>query len=157
MKLLSSSLQGYSNTQSSTIGWKEISCSKSTTAQNQVINFLKLSITTGNPEFYFITFTDESVSHGSVGFYSAANGIIGKVKGYKVNTAGIISSDGAMVDLIPYAQGWNLVSYPWSSTTTDAGNLYFRTANSSDYSIVHTHVNLCVFSERIDLITLSCI
>jgi len=157
MKLLASSLQGYTNTQSSTIGWKEISCSKSTTAQNQAINFLKLSITAGNPEFYFTIFTDENVCNGSVGFYGAATGVIGRIKGYKVNTSGIISSDAAMVDLIPYATGWNLVSYPWPGTATDAGNLYFKTSSSSDYSIVHTHINLSVYSERIDLITLSCI
>jgi len=157
MRLLSNSLQGYTGTQSSTIGWKEICCSRSTTAQNQVTNILRLNITTGNPEFYFTVFTDGSISNGSIGFYGAASGAIGHIRGFKVSTSGVISIPGGAIDIVSYAGSNNLTDFPWPGYTTDTGNIYFRTGNSSAYSIVNTQIYLSVYSERIDLITLSCV
>jgi len=157
MRLLSGSLQGYTGTQSSTIGWKEICCSRSTTAQNQSTAMLRLSISTGNPEFYFIVFTDDSISNGSIGFYGAASGFISRSRGFKITTTGDISIPAGACDFVSYAQGWNLVSYPWPGTLLGTRSIDFRTGNSSDYSIVNTQMNLSVYSERIDLITLSCV
>jgi len=157
MKILSKSLQGYTNTQSSTIGWKEICCSKSTTAINQQINTLRLNIATGNPEFYFTVFTDSNISNGNIGFYGAASGNENYVRGFKVTTGGIISIPGGAVDNVFYAQSGNLVDFPWSRYITDTGNIYFRTGNSNAYSIVNTQIYLSVYSERIDLITLTCV
>jgi hypothetical protein len=157
MKILSNSLQGYTNTQSSTIGWKEICCSKSTTAINQQINTLRLNITTGNPEFYFTVFTDGNISNGNIGFYGAASGAIGHIRGFKVTTGGIISIPGGAVDIVSYAQSANLADFPWPNYITDTGNIYFRTGNSNAHSIVNTQIYLSVYSERIDLITLTCV
>ena len=157
MKILSNSLQGFTNTQSSTIGWKEICCSKSTTAQNQQTNMLRLNITTGITEFYFTVFTDSTISNGNIGFYGAASGAIGNIRGFKVTIGGVISIPGGAVDVVSYAQGGNLSDYPWPGYTTDVGNIYFRTGNSSSYSIVNTQIYLSVYSERIDLITLTCV
>lgn len=157
MKILSNSLQGYTNTQSSTIGWKEICCSRSTTAINQQTNMLRLNITTGNPEFYFTVFTDSNISNGNIGVYGAASGAIGHVRGFKVTTGGVLSIPGGAVDIISYAQSGNLTDSPWPNYITDTGNIYFRTGNSNVYSIVNTQIYLSVYSERIDLITLTCI
>jgi hypothetical protein len=157
MRLLSNSLQGYTNTQSSTIGWKEICCSKSSTAIQQQINTIRLNIASGNPEFYFTTFTDGSISNGNIGVYGAASGAIGHIRGFKVTTGGVISIPGGAVDIVFYASNNNLVDFPWPGYTTDTGNIYFRTGNSDNYSIVNTQIYLSVYSERIDLITLSCV
>ena len=157
MKILSGSLQGYTGTQSSTIGWKEICCSRSTTAVNQVTNILRLNITTGNPEFYFTIFTESNISNGNIGFYGAASGVQGNIKGFKVTTGGVISIPAGAVDIIPYAQSNNLVDFAFPGYTTDTGDIYFRTGNSNNYSIVNTQIYLSVYSERIDLITLSCV
>lgn len=157
MKILSNSLQGYTNTQSSTIGWKEICCSKSSTAQNQQINTIRLNIASGNPEFYLTTFTDGNISNGNIGLYGAASGAIGHMRGFKVTTGGVISIPGGAVDIVSYTQGWNLVDFPWPNYITDTGNIYFRTGYSTSYSIINTQIYLSVYSERIDLITLTCI
>lgn len=155
MRLLSQSLQGYSNTQSSTIGWKEICCSKSTTATNQVLPVVRLSITAGNPEFYFTVFTDDSISNGNFAVYGAASGAISRVRGFKVTTGGVISIPGGACDFISYAQNWNLLNAPWPGYLASTGYIDFRTGNSGDYSVVNTQMYLSVYSERIDLITLS--
>jgi hypothetical protein len=159
MKILSNSLQGYTNTQSSTIGWKEICCSKSTTAQSQQIPIITLSIASGNPEMYLTTFTDSMIAHQSIGFYGAASGTIGHVKGFRVTTAGVIdipSGNGAC-DFVSYAQAWNFVDFPWPGTVTGTRFINFRTGNSNNYSVLNTQMYLSVYSERIDLITLTCV
>jgi len=157
MKILSTPLQGYTNTQSSTIGWKEICCSKSSTAIQQQINTIRLRITTGNPEFYFTVFVESNISNGNIGFYGAASGVKGDIRGFKVSTSGVISIPAGAVDIVSYSQSNNLVDFPFPGYTTDTGNIYFRTGNSNNYSIVNTQIYLSVYSERIDLITLSCV
>jgi len=157
MKILSNSLQGYTNTQSSTIGWKEICYSKSSTAVNQQINTIRLNIASGNPEIYLTTFADGNISNGNIGFYGAASGAIQHIRGFKVTTGGVISIPGGAVDIVSYAQSGNLVDFPWTGYNTDTGNIYFRTGNSNNYSIVNTQIYLSVYSERIDLITLTCV
>jgi hypothetical protein len=156
MKILSGSLQGYTNTQSSTIGWKEICCSKTSTAQFQSIPTIRLNIATGNPEFYFTTYLESCISNGNIGFYGPASGQIQHVRGFKVATNGVVSIPGGAVDIIPYAQSWNLIDFPYSSYSTDTRNVYFN-SRSSEYSTVNTQMCLSVYSERIDLITLTCV
>jgi len=157
MKILSSSLQGYTNTQSSTIGWEEMCCSRSTTAQSQQTPILRLSIAAGNPEFYFTTFVDSSFSHGSIGFYGAASGFESYARGFKVTTAGDVSLPGGACDFNYNYGNWNLLGFPAVRHVTGTRYIDFRTGNSSDYSIVNTQMYLSVYSERIDLITLTCV
>jgi hypothetical protein len=159
MKLLSQQFQGYSNAQSSTVGWKEICCSKSTTAKNQVISFLRLSVTTGNPEFAFTVFTHINFFNENISTTPRGIGNRSNVIGYRINTSGIIDNptDSGAVNTSAFGNQWDLVETAFPTIVINTNNIEYRTYSTNNYIGISTMITLSVFSDRIDLITLSCI
>lgn len=153
MKLLSQSLQGYTATQSSTIGWKECVCGKSGTGAYQNLGCLQLTVAAGNPEFFFTTFQEEMVSANSDDDIR----YIGWTKGWRVNTSGGIDNptgNGAC-DFVPLQREYNTNVTDWSYWDVGTRTITWRASSSA--AISTTIHRVMVYSERIDLITLSCV
>jgi hypothetical protein len=153
MKLLSSELYGYTATQSSTIGWKEYVCGKSGTATYQHLGSLRLTIASGNPEFYFTTFQEETVTNNS----GADIRYIGWAIGWRVNTSGTIDNptgNGAC-NFVPYQFEYSTGNTDWSYWDLATRTLTWRASSSAAVSTTIHHV--MVYSERIDLISFSCV
>lgn len=153
MKLLSQQLQGYTAAQSSTIGWKECVCGKSGTGSFQSLGSLQLSIAGGNPEFYFTTFQEETVMNNNGGDIR----FIGWTMGWRINTSGGIDNptgNGAC-NFIPTQFEINAGSTDWSYWDVGTRTITWRASSAS--AISTTIHRVMVYSERIDLITLSCV
>lgn len=153
MKLLNQSLQGFTATQSSTIGWKDCACGKSGTSSYQNLGSLQLSIAGGNPEFYFTTFQEEMVSNNS----GADIRFIGWTMGWRVNTSGGVDNpngNGAC-NFIPIQYATDSGSTDWSYWDVGTRTITWRASSSAATST--TIQRVVVYSERIDLITLSCV
>lgn len=153
MKLLNKQLHGYTANQSSTIGWKEISCGKSGTSSFQNLGCLQLSIAGGNPEFYFTTFQEEMLCSNSGDDIR----VISFVYGWRVNTSGGIdnpSGNGA-ASFVGFQYEWNAESTDWAYWDIGTRTITWRASSSS--AISTTIQRVMVYSERIDLITLSCV
>jgi hypothetical protein len=153
MKINNQSLQGYTATQSSTIGWKDCSCGKSTTTTSQNLGCLQLSIASSNPEFFFTTFQDEMVTNNSGADIRA----IGWTIGWRVNTSGVIDNptgNGAC-NFIHTQYSTDAGNTDWSYWDVTTRTITWRT--SSTAAIATTIQRVLVYSERIDLITLSCV
>jgi hypothetical protein len=159
MKILSSSLQGYTNTQSSTIGWKEICCSKSTTGLYERTTMLRLSIASGNPEFYFTVLYDSSISNGNIGIGGVAAGLASFAKGFRILTTGVIEIplNNSACNFDTGYNNYNIVDTQHIDSYPNTGYIDFKTAFSNTYTILNNQIYLSVYSERIDLITLSCL
>lgn len=153
MKLLSSQLHGFTATQSSTRGWKEIVCGKSGTGSYQHLGCLQLSIASGNPEFYFTTFQEETVTSNSGDDMRC----IGWTMGWRVNTGGGVDNptgNGACNFIFPQME-WNAESTDWSLWDVGTRTVTWR---ASSASVTSTTIHrVMVYSDRIDLITLSCV
>jgi hypothetical protein len=153
MKLLSQVLQGYTATQSSTIGWKECVCGKSGTASFQNLGCLQLSIASGNPEFYFTTFQEETVTNNS----GSDIRYIGWTMGWRVTTSGAIDNptgNGAC-NFVPFQYEAYTGSTDWAYWDIGTRTITWR---ASSFSAISTTIQrVMVYSERIDLITLSCV
>jgi hypothetical protein len=145
-------LLGYTQTQNSQRGWKEINCSKEMNSGYSTVNTVSLTVANGNPEFYFIVYWEYflAVSNAAVHFARA------DAYGYGFNTSGGLITHPAMAAFNYYFWGWNgsgIIS-PSNNNSTRVLNFTSRT---TDYgSVRHVH-QLYVFSERIDLITLTCV
>lgn len=153
MKLLNQQLRGYTATQSSTIGWKECACGKSGTGTYQHLGNLQLSIAGGNPEFYFTTFQEAFVTSNSGD--DLRN--IEFVYGWRVNTGGTIdnpSGNGA-ANFVGYQREWNAESTDWAYWDIGTRTITWRATSSA--AVATTIQRVMVYSERIDLITLSCV
>jgi hypothetical protein len=153
MKILNRELQGYTATQSSTIGWKDCSCGKSGTATYQDLGCLQLAIASGNPEFYFTTFQEETVTNNS----GADVRYIGWTTGWRVNTSGTIDNptgNGACY-FAPYQYVTDGGNTDWSYWDITTRAITWRASSSA--AISTTIQRVIVYSERIDLITLSCV
>lgn len=152
MKLLAPQLQGYTANQSSTIGWKSISCAKNIAA-NSVTGCLRITIASGNPLFYFTVFQEEWVTESN----GAGQKYIGWTKGYRIQTSGAIDNptgNGAC-NFIPFQLSANDGNINWAYETVGTRTITWNTTNSGvATSTIHF---VTVFSERIDLITLSCL
>jgi hypothetical protein len=153
MRLLSQQLRGITATQSSTRGWKEIVCGKSNGGSYQSTGLLQLSIAGGNPEFYFTTFQDETVTNN--------NGddlrYIGFTYGWRCQSNGSIDNptgNGAC-NFVPTQQEWNAESTDWSYWDVGNRTITWRASSAAATSTTIQHV--MVYSERIDLITLTCV
>jgi hypothetical protein len=153
MRINNQSLQGYTATQSSTIGWKDCACGKSGTSSYQNLGCLQLAIASGNPEFYFTTFQEEMVSNNS----GADIRHIGWTTGWRVNTSGTIDNptgNGACY-FIPYQYDTDSGNTDWSYWDITTRAITWRASSSA--AISTTVQRVIVYSERIDLITLSCV
>jgi hypothetical protein len=153
MRINNKSLQGYTATQSSTIGWKDCACGKSGTSSYQNLGCLQLAISSGNPEFYFTTFQEEMVSNNS----GADIRYIGWTMGWRVNTSGTIDNptgNGAC-NFIPMQYSTDAGSTDWSYWDISTRAITWRASSSAATST--TIQRVIVYSERIDLITLSCV
>lgn len=153
MKLLSQQLYGRTAAQSSTIGWKECVCGKSGTGTFQHLGNLQLGIAGGNPEFYFTTFQESTVTSNSGD--DLRN--ISFVYGWRVNTGGGIdnpSGNGA-ASFVGYQREWNAESTDWSYWDLGTRTITWRASSASVVSTTIQRVS--VYSERIDLITLYCV
>lgn len=153
MKLLGTQLHGYTATQSSTIGWKENCCGKSVGAYTTT-GMLRLTVASGNPLFYFSTLQEEMVTNN--------NGTdirhISWAMGWRVQTNGAIDNpngNGA-ANFIPFQLSWNEGSTDWAYWSVGTRTITWNTASASTSSSTTIH-RVMVYSERIDLITLSCI
>jgi hypothetical protein len=144
---LKTQLQGITAGQSSTIGWKECVCSKTNSTTN-----LRLTVSGGNPEFYFTTFQEEMLSDtNGAGMTSIAWTI-----GWRVNTSGGIDNptgNGAC-NFIPWQKSWNNSGWDWSFWDVATSTITWRSSGGATINTIH---RVLVYSERIDLITLSCV
>jgi hypothetical protein len=153
MRLLSQQLHGITRTQSATIGWKEIVCGKSNGGGYQSTGLLQLSIAGGNPEFYFTTFQDETVTANNTDDMR----YIGFTYGWRVQSNGVIDNptgNGAC-SFVSFQTEWNAESTDWSYWDIGSRTITFRASSASQVSTTIQHV--MVYSERIDLITLTCV
>lgn len=153
MKLLSQQLHGYTAAQSSTIGWKECTCGKSTSGSYQQLGNLRLTVSGGNPEFYFTTFQEETVTNNN----GADIRYIGWTMGWRVNTSGGIdnpSGNGA-ANFIPLQLEWNSGSTDWAYWDIATRTITWRATSAA--AVATTIQRVMVYSERIDLITFSCV
>jgi hypothetical protein len=153
MRLLGPQLQGITRTQSSTIGWKECACGKANSGGFQTTGLLQLSIAGGNPEFYFTTLQEESVT--------AINDddlrYIGFTYGWRVQSNGAIDNptgNGAC-NFVSIQQEYSANVTDWSYWDIGTRTITFRASSASGVSTTIQHVQ--VYSERIDLITLTCV
>ncbi len=153
MKLLKNeALLGYTQTQNSQRGWKEISCTKLMNSGYSTVNTISLTIASGNPETYFIVYWEyfNSVIDNGQHFARA------DCKGYGFNTSGGLIDHPAMANFNYYFYSWNASGVLSPSTNNSTRTLNF-TSRTTDYGNVrHVH-QIYVFSERIDLITLTCV
>ncbi len=142
---------GYSATQNSQRGWKEINCSKSMTSGYSTVNTISLNIAAGNPQFYFMVYHEYWGSVTDYGIHLAR----GDAYGWGVNTDGSLFQHGAMANFNYYFYSWNSgIPSPTTNTATRQLNITSRT---QDYGNVrHVH-QLYIFSDRIDLITPTCV
>ncbi len=153
MKLLSQQLHGATATQSATIGWKEISCSR-TVGSYSATGTLRLTVASGNPLFYFTTLQEGFTANNS----GWGTRFIGWTKGWRVQTSGAIDNptgNGAC-DFIPRQLEWNAGSIDWAFWTVGTRTITWNTCNCATSSSTTIH-RVMVYSERIDLITLSCV
>lgn len=153
MRINNQSLQSYTATQSSTRGWKDCSCGKSGTTSYQNLGSLRLTIADGNPEFYFTTFQDETVTNNG----GADIRFIGWTMGWRVNTGGGIDNptgNGAC-NYVQRQAEWNSGNTNWSFWDVATRTITWRASSAAATST--TIHRVMVYSERIDLITLSCI
>ena len=153
MRLLNQQLQGYTAAQSSTIGWKECVCGKSGTSSYQNLGCLQLSISGGNPEFYFTTFQEEHVTNNG----GSDIRFIGWTIGWRVQSSGAIDNptgNGAC-NFVQIQYEANTGSTDWSYWDVGTRTITWRASSSAATST--TLQRVMVYSERIDLITLSCV
>jgi hypothetical protein len=153
MRINNQSLQGYTATQSSTIGWKDCACGKSGTSSYQNLGCLQLAIASGNPEFYFTTFQEETVTNNS----GADIRHIGWTMGWRVQSNGVVDNptgNGAC-NFIPVQYATDYGSTDWSYWDVGTRTITWRASSSAAVST--TVQRVIVYSERIDLITLSCV
>jgi hypothetical protein len=153
MRLLNRQLQGITATQSATVGWKECACGKANGGAYQSTGLLQLSIAGGNPEFYFTTLQEESVT--------AINDddlrYIGFTHGWRVNTGGSIDNptgNGA-ANFVSIQQEFSGNVTDWSYWDIGNRTITWRASSAAGVSTTIQHVQ--VYSERIDLITLTCV
>lgn len=154
MKLLSQQLHGATATQSSTVGWKEICCGRTVYTSNTATGTLRLTVASGNPLFYFSTLHEEFVTNNSG--YDMRQ--IGWAMGWRVNTSGGIDNpngNGA-ANFVPTQMEWLAGNTTWAGWTVGTGTITWNTAANSTSNSTTIH-RVMVYSERIDLITLSCI
>ncbi len=154
MKLLGTQLHGYTAAQSSTIGWKENCCGKTVNTSNNTTGMLRLTVANGNPEFFFSTLQEEVVTNNNG--YDIKH--ISWAMGWRVNTSGGIDNpngNGA-ANFIPFQLDWLSGNINWAYWTVGTRTITWNTTSSSSSSTTTIH-RVMVYSERIDLITLSCI
>jgi len=152
MKLIGNqALMGYTATQNSQRGWKEISCSKSMTSGYTTTNTISISIAGGNPEFFFTIYHEYWGGVTDASIHLAR----GDVYCFGVGTDGNLYQHGAMAAFNYYFYSWNSgIPSPTTNTSNRQLNITSRT---QDYGNVrHVH-QLYIFSDRIDLITPTCI
>lgn len=153
MRLLNRQLHGITATQSATNGWKECVCGKSGTGSYQSLGCLRLEIAAGNPEFYFSTLQEETVTNNN----GADIRWIGFSHGWRVQSNGVIDNptgNGA-ANFVTYQLEFNAGSTDWSYW--DIGNRTITWRASSSAAVSTTIQRVMVYSERIDLITLYCV
>jgi hypothetical protein len=153
MRLLNRQLHGITATQSATRGWKECVCGKSNGGSYQTVGSLRLEVSGGNPEFYFSTLQEETVTHNN----GADIRWIGFAHGWRVQSNGNIDNptgNGA-ANFVVYQMEFNAGSTDWSYW--DVGNRTITWRASSAAGVSTTIHRVMVYSERIDLITLYCV
>lgn len=150
MRLLNQQLQGFTATQSTQRGWKEATFSRTITTSYTTVTMGTLTIANGNPEFAF-TYWDEQIiiNNNNAAFQS-----ITFLQGRTVNTSGTIYDHGAQVNTNYTNTGWNNSGGDWSYNSQGTRVLNIR-ASSNGWSNATIIKNIRVWSERIDLITLS--
>ncbi len=153
MKLLKNeALLGYTQTQNSQRGWKEINCSKVTNAGYTTVNTVSITIANSNPQFYFLVYWEY---FGSV-IDSDRHFARADCKAWGVDTSGNVTYNGAGAEFNYYFFAWNNSGMLSPSNNTSTRTLNF-TSRTTDYgNMRHIH-QLYVFSERIDLVTLTCV
>ncbi len=153
MKLFkNTALEGYSATQSSQRGWKEISCTKLMNSGYSTVNTVSLTIASGNPETYFMVYWE----YFNCPIDSAQHFARGDCKGYGFNTSGGLIDHPAMANFNYYFYSWNASGVLSPSTNSSTRTLNFTSRTTDWGNVRHIHL-LYVFSERIDLITLTCV
>lgn len=155
MKLLrNTALQGYSATQSSQRGWKEINCFKDVNSGSSTINTVRLDISAGNPEFYFLVHWEWSIFATAFGDGTYFEG---SQWGFRVQSNGTIDNptgNGAVGGAAYFSNGWQ--GGMLGPTFTYATRQLTFTSRTSDKWVRMAH-QLYIFSDRIDLITPVCI
>jgi hypothetical protein len=153
MQLLNRQLQGITATQSGNIGWKECVCGKANGGGFQTTGLLQLSIAGGNPEFYFTTLQEQSVT----AIFDDDLRYIGFTHGWRVQSNGSIDNptgNGA-ANFVSIQQEFSANVTDWSYWDVGNRTITWRASSASGVSTTIQHVQ--VYSERIDLITLTCV
>lgn len=149
-----SEFQIYTATQSSTIGWKEISCSKVVSSNYNDVATVRLAIASGNPEIFFTTSHEQVVMRNNTEAYRSIN----FTKGWRCNTGGTIDNptgNGAC-DFVAWQLAWNDGCMDWGYWNLGTRYIDFK-INSGCAAPVTSVITVLVYSERKDLITLSCL
>lgn len=156
MQLKSKELQLYTATQSSTRGWKDCACSKTVSSSYTNVGNLQLTVANGNPSLRFFTFQEEFCTDNN----GAGMMYIGWTMGWTCDGSnGAINNptgNGAC-NFIPVQQSWNNSgSLDWSFWDVGTRTITWRSSSQASSS-VNVIQRVMVYSERIDLITLSCV
>lgn len=150
MKLLNKNLHGFTATQSTQRGWKEITLSTTITTSYTTVTIGTLTIANGNPEFAFTIWDEQiNINNSNAGYQT-----ITFLRGHTVNTSGNLFDHGAQVNTNYTNTGWNNSGGDWSYNSGGTRVLNIR-ASSNGWSNATIIKNTRVWSERIDLITLT--
>lgn len=158
MKITSNDLRGYDAAQSSTMGWKEFTCSKVMTSSYTTTGTLRITIGASNPEMYFTVFWDYTIFNSS----GADHWTAGDMYGFRCQTSGATdnpSGNGAVSNASWTIRqngggGGSELNWPTISYGTRTVTFNSKTGLLANVTWIH---NVKVFSDRIDYITLSCV
>lgn len=150
MKLLNQTLQGFTATQSTQRGWEQITFTKTITSTYSGVSMGTLTISAGNPEFAFTIWDEQIIINNTNSGYQS----ITFMKGWTVDTSGNINDNGAQVNTNYLNTGWNNAGGDWSYNNRSTRLLDIRAA-SNGWSNATIIKNIRVWSERIDLITIT--